>query len=96
MNEEKHEAYAFRLREHFTRWFESMKMMRFSVPYSAEELEEALRQRAAELADALARLARDGGLRQRLGNEGRSTIERDFDLRTNVAKLVTMFEAGAA
>jgi len=52
--------------------------------------------RADELADALARLAGDGGLRQRLGNEGRSTIERDFDLRTNVARLVAMFEGAAA
>jgi glycosyltransferase involved in cell wall biosynthesis len=52
--------------------------------------------RAEELADALARLARDGDLRRRLGNEGRSTIERDFDLRTSVTRLVTMFEAGAA
>jgi glycosyltransferase involved in cell wall biosynthesis len=52
--------------------------------------------RADELADALARLARDRDLRQRLGNEGRSTIERDFDLRTNVARLVAMFEAAAA
>ena len=52
--------------------------------------------RADELADALTRLAHDVGLRQRLGNEGRSTIERDFDLQTNVARLVTMFEAGAA
>lgn len=43
-NEERQEAYAFRLREHFTRWFESMKMMRFSVPYTVEELEEALRE----------------------------------------------------
>lgn len=43
-NDEKQEAYAFRLREHFTRWFESMKMMRFAVPYSFGDLEEALRQ----------------------------------------------------
>jgi colanic acid/amylovoran biosynthesis glycosyltransferase len=52
--------------------------------------------RADELADALARLARDGALRQRLGNEGRATIERDFDLRSNAARLVAMFEASAA
>ena len=52
--------------------------------------------RADELADALALLAGDRDVRQRLGNEGRSTIERDFDLQTNVARLVTMFEAGAA
>src|SRR5919109_4127843 len=43
-NDEKQDAYAFRLRDHFTRWFESMKMMRFSVPYSFEDLEEALRE----------------------------------------------------
>lgn len=43
-NNDKQEAYAFRLREHFTRWFESMKMMRFSVPYSFDDLEEALRE----------------------------------------------------
>jgi branched-chain amino acid aminotransferase len=43
-NEERQEAYAFRLREHFSRWFESMKMMRFTVPYTVEELEEALRE----------------------------------------------------
>jgi branched-chain amino acid aminotransferase len=43
-NDAKQEAYAFRLREHFTRWFESMKMMRFSVPYSPADLEEALRE----------------------------------------------------
>src|SRR5918996_3633146 len=28
-NAEAQEAYAFRLQEHFMRWFESMKMMRF-------------------------------------------------------------------
>jgi branched-chain amino acid aminotransferase len=43
-NGDKQEAYAFRLREHFTRWFESMKMMRFSVPYTPADLEEALRE----------------------------------------------------
>jgi branched-chain amino acid aminotransferase len=43
-NDAKQEAYAFRLKEHFTRWFESMKMMRFSVPYTPAALEEALRQ----------------------------------------------------
>jgi branched-chain amino acid aminotransferase len=43
-NDDKQEAYAFRLREHFTRWFESMKMMRFSVPYAPADLEEALRE----------------------------------------------------
>ena len=43
-NDDKQEAYAFRLQEHFTRWFESMKMMRFSVPYAPADLEEALRE----------------------------------------------------
>jgi branched-chain amino acid aminotransferase len=43
-NDDKQDSYAFRLREHFTRWFESMKMMRFSVPYSFDDLEEALRE----------------------------------------------------
>jgi branched-chain amino acid aminotransferase len=38
------EMYAFRLAEHFTRLRESMKMMRFSVPYSDGELHEAVRQ----------------------------------------------------
>ena len=52
--------------------------------------------RPVELADALARLARDGALRERLGNEGRATVERDFDLRTNARRLVAMFEAAAA
>jgi len=52
--------------------------------------------RPDELADALARLAHDGELRQRLGNEGRSTIEREFDLRKNVERLVAMFEGAAA
>jgi colanic acid/amylovoran biosynthesis glycosyltransferase len=52
--------------------------------------------RADELADALAHLARDPSLRKRLGNAGRATIERDFDLRSNAAKLVAMFEGTAA
>ena len=43
-NDAKQEAYAFRLRDHVTRWFESMKMMRFSVPYAYGDIEEALRQ----------------------------------------------------
>jgi branched-chain amino acid aminotransferase len=43
-NDSQREAYAFRLQEHFSRWFESMKMMRFTVPYSPVALEEALRQ----------------------------------------------------
>ena len=43
-NDERQEAYAFRLQEHFTRWFESMKMMRFSMPSTPADLEEALRE----------------------------------------------------
>jgi branched-chain amino acid aminotransferase len=43
-NDETQEAHAFRLQEHFMRWFESMKMMRFSVPYAPADLEAALRE----------------------------------------------------
>ena len=43
-NDERQEVYAFRLQEHFTRWFESMKMMRFSVPSTPADLGEALRE----------------------------------------------------
>jgi len=38
------ELYCFRLAEHFARLRESMKMMRFSVPYSDVQLHEAVRQ----------------------------------------------------
>src|SRR5881628_2420809 len=43
-NEADEELYCFRLQEHFTRLRESMKMMRFSVPYSDVDLYEAARQ----------------------------------------------------
>src|SRR2546428_5832015 len=43
-NEADEELYAFRLREHFTRLRESMKMMRFTVPYSDVDLYEAVRE----------------------------------------------------
>src|SRR3989442_4828131 len=43
-NEADEELYAFRLQEHFTRLRESMKMMRFTVPYSDVDLYEAVRQ----------------------------------------------------
>jgi branched-chain amino acid aminotransferase len=38
------ELYCFRLAEHFTRFRESMKMMRFTIPYSDVDLYEAVRQ----------------------------------------------------
>src|SRR5439155_24180858 len=42
-NERDGELYGFRLADHFARLGESMKMMRFSVPYSDDELFEAVR-----------------------------------------------------
>ncbi|MEK7714472.1 MAG: branched-chain-amino-acid transaminase [candidate division NC10 bacterium] len=38
------ELYGFRLKEHVTRLRESMKMMRFTVPYSDEDLHDAVRE----------------------------------------------------
>src|SRR5215831_7161390 len=38
------EMYCFRLAEHFARFRESMKMMRFAIPYSDADLYEAVRQ----------------------------------------------------
>jgi len=38
------ELYGFRLKEHVTRLRESMKMMRFTVPYSDEDLYDAIRE----------------------------------------------------
>jgi branched-chain amino acid aminotransferase len=43
-NEADGELYGFRLQEHFTRLRESMKMMRFTVPYSDVDLYEAVRE----------------------------------------------------
>ena len=43
-NEADGELYCFRLQEHFTRLRESMKMMRFTVPYSDVDLYEAVRE----------------------------------------------------
>src|SRR5262252_1689863 len=37
------EMYCFRLREHFVRFRESMKMMRFSIPYRDDDLYAAVR-----------------------------------------------------
>ncbi len=42
-NERDGEVYAFRLADHFARLRESMKMMRFTVPYSDDDLFEAVR-----------------------------------------------------
>jgi branched-chain amino acid aminotransferase len=41
-NEEEEQLYSFRLDEHFTRLRESMKMMRFTVPYSDADLRAAV------------------------------------------------------
>jgi branched-chain amino acid aminotransferase len=43
-NAEDEELYCFRLAEHFTRFRESMKMMRFTIPYSDDDLYDAVRQ----------------------------------------------------
>lgn len=51
---------------------------------------------AKEIAAALHRLANDPELRDRLGREGRRTVERDFDLHANAAQLVAMFAAAGA
>ena len=43
-NESDEEVYAFRLAEHFVRFRESMRMMRFTIPYSDVDLYQAVRQ----------------------------------------------------
>jgi branched-chain amino acid aminotransferase len=43
-NDADEEIYCFRLEEHFTRLRESMKMMRFTIPYSNDDLYEAVRE----------------------------------------------------
>lgn len=50
---------------------------------------------AAALADALERLAHDPTLRARLGRAGREKVVREFDLRTNTALLLDLFQASA-
>jgi glycosyltransferase involved in cell wall biosynthesis len=50
---------------------------------------------AAALADALARLADDRPLRERLGAAGRETVLRDFDVDRNAAALAARFAASA-
>jgi glycosyltransferase involved in cell wall biosynthesis len=47
----------------------------------------------AALADALARLLEDPGLCERLAQEARARIERDFDIHQNAARLRRLFEA---
>ena len=47
------ELYCFRLAEHFTRFRESMKMMRFTIPYSDEDLYEAVRETLVRVGRAL-------------------------------------------
>jgi glycosyltransferase involved in cell wall biosynthesis len=48
------------------------------------------------LADAIARLARDGELRARLGRQGRLLVERQHDQRRNARRLLEMMNAPAA
>ena len=43
-NEGDGELYAFRLAEHFARFRESMKMMRFTIPYQDLDLYDAVRE----------------------------------------------------
>ncbi len=43
-NEDDEELYCFRLDEHFSRFRESMKMMRFDIPYSDADLYKAVRE----------------------------------------------------
>jgi glycosyltransferase involved in cell wall biosynthesis len=47
---------------------------------------------AVALADALERLLDDVELRRRLGKAGRETIEREFDLHVNAARLIERFQ----
>jgi glycosyltransferase involved in cell wall biosynthesis len=47
--------------------------------------------RADELARALTRLARDPGLRERLGREGRSKVLSEFDVRESGRRLARIF-----
>ena len=43
-NDADEESYCFRLAEHFSRFRESMKMMRFDIPYSDDDLIQAVRE----------------------------------------------------
>ena len=46
----------------------------------------------AQLADAIERLLRDDGYRRRLARAGRSTVEQEFDIGTQIRRLETSFE----
>jgi glycosyltransferase involved in cell wall biosynthesis len=48
---------------------------------------------AVALADAIARLARDGELRARLGRQGRLLVERQHDQRRNARRLIELMNA---
>jgi len=48
---------------------------------------------AAALAGAIARLARDGELRARLGRQGRALVERQHDQRRNARRLIELMNA---
>jgi colanic acid/amylovoran biosynthesis glycosyltransferase len=48
------------------------------------------------IADALERLARDPGLRARLGAGGRARVAAEFDLDSNARRLIDRFRASAA
>ena len=48
----------------------------------------------ASLTQRVAELCEDPALRQRLGAAGRATVERDFDVATEAAKLAGLFSDG--
>jgi glycosyltransferase involved in cell wall biosynthesis len=48
--------------------------------------------RPDQLADALKRLAGDAGLRRRLGEAGRQTVEAEFDVRKSAERMRDLFE----
>ncbi len=46
---------------------------------------------AMAIADAIARLANDDRLRVRLAHNGRALVEREFEIRSNVSQLISVF-----